>query len=377
MVKILFIEDDIKTQKVVKAILPEDYILISSTLGRHGLSLLKKENPDVVLLDIGLPDIDGFKVLEKILEIPASPPVIILTSCEKIHRVVRAVKMGAADYITKPYKSAELLQAIRSSLREQHAADKNSNSGEKAEPVLKGIIGTSPAMEYIRSMIPRYAGRVSPVLITGESGTGKDLAARMLHDTSPRRKNPFIALNCSALPHTLIETELFGSEEGAFTGAVSRSGHIEQAEGGTLFLDEIGDMALQAQSKLLRFIEEKTITHVGGVHTIDVDVRILAATNKPLTQMVREKLFREDLYYRLRVLTIHIPPLRERKEDIPPLVDYILEHLPGTHPGITDEALEKLLAHQWPGNVRELKSVLERAVVHADSRLIERRHIIF
>ena len=376
MIKILLIEDDVKTQKLIKTVLPEEYLISACSMGRRGLALLR-ENPDLVLLDIGLPDMDGFLVLEKILDRPEPPAVIIATCCGDIPRVVRALKMGACNYLLKPYGVSELLDAIRGAVREKHLRTECRKSQGTVTPVLNKLIGSSDSIAYIRSVILRYAERPSPILITGESGTGKDLTARIIHELSNRRKNPFLALNCSALPPSLIETELFGSETGAFTGAVSKPGHIEYSDGGTLFLDEIGDMALTSQCKLLRFIEEQVITRVGGVRRIGVDVRILAATNKDLEAMMRNRQFRTDLYYRLNILPINIPPLRERKEDIPLMIKHFLEEGCYEGSGLTPEALDKLLHHQWPGNVRELKSVLERAAVHAEHGAIERRHIMF
>lgn len=375
MIRILFIEDDLRTQKVIKTILPADHVVTACTLGKQGLSHIRKDPPDLVLLDLGLPDIDGFTVLEKIFERPQPPPVIILTCSENIPHVVKAVKMGAADYLLKPFKRTELLQAIRKGIRNYHTEHGTGQVSRLTD--LDRLIGASPVIHHIKSMIVQYNTRTAPVLITGESGTGKDLAARLIHETSSRKKNPFLALNCSALPPTLIETELFGSEAGAFTGAVSKPGFLERANGGTLFLDEIGDMELLAQSKLLRFLDDMVVTRIGGTTRIEVDVRIIAATNKPLKEMVREKFFREDLYYRLRVLPLGMPPLRDRREDIPLLISFFLKEFQNHRAGLNGDAMELLLDHPWPGNVRELKSVLERAAVLAENRTIGRKHILF
>ncbi|MBN2049389.1 MAG: sigma-54-dependent Fis family transcriptional regulator [Spirochaetales bacterium] len=287
------------------------------------------------------------------------------------------MKLGAFDYLVKPFTREQLLQALQNAFL-QHTLHRKSFSCDALEnPLLSGIIGNSGCIQTMKSLLHRYARHWAPVLITGESGTGKDLAADILHRLSDRRHNPFLALNCAAIPDTLIESELFGSEKGAFTDAVTKPGKLECADGGTLFLDEIGDMGLAVQAKLLRCLEDQAFTRVGGVRETRVDVRIVAATNKCLEHLIEKGLFRSDLYYRLRVLTLHIQPLRERKEDIPLLTNHLVQQFPDKAYTLSFEAMEKLINHPWPGNVRELKGVLERAMVHTTTSKIESRHILF
>jgi len=376
VVRILFIDDDHQDQKLLKMILPENYAVISAVKGLHGVELIQKEEPDIVLLDIELPDINGLELLKRINALPLSPPVIMLTGCSEIDKVVRAIKMGASDYLTKPFKLEQLKRTIRD-VMEEKIKESALIKLKTEDPPLNEIVGESTAIKDVKKLILLYADSESSVLITGESGTGKDVVARTIHNLSFRKGGPFVPKNCGAIPEALLETELFGSQKGAFTGAISRPGSFEMAKGGTLFLDEIGEMTPLSQVKLLRVLEDKTITRVGGTSVIPVDIRILTATNKDLKYECRRGNFRLDLFYRISTLSIKIPPLRERKEDISLLTAYFLKMLTGRNLDISISAMEKLIDYNWPGNIRELKNVLERAVLHSKKHTLDEGDIVF
>ncbi len=362
MVKVLFIDDDLQAHKTLKTILPEAYDLESAYTGREGEAAAARERPDVVLLDIGLPDVDGIEVLKHLTAGAGAPPVIMLTALTGVNTVKEAILAGARDYIVKPYGIKELEGTIRRAVR---YADSRPSAAVGDIP---RMVGESAAFNAAKRLILQYASSDSPVLLQGESGTGKELAARSLHEASRRAAERFIAINCGAIPENLLETELFGSEKGAYTDAVARPGSFESANGGTLFMDEVGELSLKAQTRLLRVLEEKTVTRVGGSRPVESDVRIVSATNKDLKAEVGRGTFREDLYYRLCVLPVRLPPLRERREDIPLLAVHLLASITPEDCIISEKARAKLHAHAWPGNVRELRNALERSLLTCGKR---------
>lgn len=370
MIRILFIDDDTYAHRTLRTVLPREFHLISSFRGSHGIEAVRREVPDVVLLDIDLPDTDGIEVLKIITALPAAPPVIMLTALSQTRLVVRAIKGGAVDYLEKPYELADLTTTIKS-----HAAPVVRSSEECLEnPVLSELIGESPPMIAAKRLLLRYAASDSAVLITGESGTGKELAARIVHRLSNRADGPFVTRNCAAIPDTLFEAEVFGSQRGAYTDAVNRAGSFEQAAGGTFFLDEVGEMPAAIQAKMLRVLETGDVTRLGGSQSVHVNTRIIAATNVNLGQAIIQGSFREDLFYRIAALPITLPPLRDRLEDIPLLIAHMFEAIDSK---ITLKAREKLRAHHWPGNVRELRHVIERAALIADGEEIDASHVMF
>lgn len=373
MIRILFIDDDPRAQNNLKMILSDRYQVSSAYTGISGMEKIQRTEQDVILLDIDLPDKDGLEVLKEIVSLPAPPPVVMLTVSDDIPTIVQAIKTGAYDYVTKPYDLPRLEAAIwraaqNSELRKAHLP---------IHPEVDQIIGESPGIKAVKEVTQKYAVTDTPVLILGESGTGKELVARAIHRVSLRHKGPFIPINCAAIQDTIVESELFGSEKGAFTGAISKPGLFEQARNGTLFLDEIGEMSPAAQAKLLRVLETNEIMRVGGSQFIKLNIRIIAATNKNLKEEVENKAFRSDLYYRLNVLEIRLPPLRERNDDIPLLSAYLVKSISKDKKKISPGAIEKLKTHTWPGNVRELKNVLKRAAILSEGELIKQENILF
>ncbi|MBX3348033.1 MAG: sigma-54-dependent Fis family transcriptional regulator [Nitrospira sp.] len=346
------------------------YDIAQASDGPEGLDIFRKEDPDLVLLDIVLPGTDGLAVLQMLRTERKSTPVIMLTGTKSVKTAVDAMKLGAADYLSKPFDVDELRividRALNSSELEQEVTQLRAQVVKRY--AFHNLIGKSQGMQEIYAKIEQVADSRTTVLITGESGTGKELVAKALHYNSSRRERPFVALNCAALPETLIESELFGHEKGSFTDATARRvGQFELANTGTLFLDEIGDLSPITQAKLLRVIQEREFTRIGGVQPIKVDVRIVAATNKNLDDLVRKGLFREDLYYRINVISLYLPPLRERTEDIPLIANHFLEKRleEAQRPPIEfgKEALELLTRYPWPGNVRELENFIEQAFI--------------
>lgn len=341
--------------------------------------MLEKEKPDYILLDLRLPEEDGLKVLEYIKKLNYKIPVIVVTAYGTIESAVSAIKKGAYDYLTKPFDPEELVIII-----ERIRKDKEKEEREKAfrELTLKEIeiVGTSSEFLKALNLAKKIAKEDTTVLLIGESGTGKEVFARMIHKESRRREGPFITVNCAAIPGELLENELFGSEKGAFTGAYkTKLGKFELADGGTLFLDEIAELPLELQSKLLRAIEYKEIERLGGVRAIKVDTRIIAATNRDIKKMVQEGSFREDLYYRIAVFPIYLPPLRDRKEDILVLAESFLKKLErklGKKLGLSEEAKKMLLGYDYPGNVRELENILERASIIAENEILPEHLLI-
>jgi DNA-binding NtrC family response regulator len=375
MVKVLFIDDDPKAHATLRLVLPEPYVLHSAYTGAQGVEAVAGEGPDVVLLDINLPDMDGVHALRQIVARPLAPPVVMLTALSQPRVVKESILAGACDFIVKPFDTPELLGTLRTAIAGADA--RRTAAGEASGGLMDDMIGESAAMRDLKELIARYAASNSPVLVLGESGSGKERAARLIHEASRRRDGPYIALNCGALPDTLLQSELFGAEKGAFTDAVSRPGSFERADGGTLFLDEIGEMSAAAQASLLRVIEQKELTRVGGTRTIPLNVRVVSASNRDLKADVSAGRFRSDLFYRLGVLPIRIPPLRERQCDIPLLAVHFLAAMGRQHVTLSVPAREILRSHPWPGNIRELRSVMERAVIAADGGEIRPAHLIF
>ncbi len=375
MIRLLFVDDDVNAHRNLGMALDEDYQLVSAYTGAMGIKRAVDSDPDVILLDIELPDLSGIEVLRRLPR--GSAPVVMLTAHGETQLVVQAMRAGAFDYLTKPYDLGRLEETIRHAARAGAAATLGQGA-EDAHDGVRRIIGSSPVMREIRRIIPRFAAADATVCILGESGTGKELVARAIHDVSHRADGPFVAVNCGALPGSILESELFGSERGAYTDAVSRPGKFEQTEGGTLLLDEVGELSPQAQVGMLRVLEERRVTRVGGSREIAVDVRIIAATNRDLKRDVDEGRFRADLFYRVVVLCLDLPPLRDRAEDIPLLAQHLLLSLdPSGQFVFAPEALEKLTGHRWPGNVRELRNVLQRAVVLCEGGEISSRDVAF
>ena len=350
----------------------EGYRVVLASDGNAALERLRGGGIDLVLTDLKMPGLTGIVVLRAAKAIAPDVDVILLTAFGTVEEAVRAMKDGAYDFLTKPFQRAQVLRLIRQALERRELIQQNRELQQRLDVLLQqGIaIGASPAFRRMMTLVDQVADSSATVLIQGESGTGKELVARTIHARSARTKGPFVAVNCAALPETLLESELFGYEKGAFTGAAGRKeGRFELADGGTLFLDEVADLSAVTQPKILRVLQEGEFERLGGTRTLRVDVRIVAATNQDLAQMVREKRFREDLYYRLNVITINVPPLRERREDVRVLAQHFLRVYAAKNnrklEGFTDEAIRRLEAYAWPGNVRELENVIERGVVLA------------
>ena len=375
MPRILIIDDEAPIRRVLRDILEnESYHVDDAATGMEALQHIKEQDFDAVFCDIKMPEMDGIEVLEAIRK-ESDVPVIMLSGHGTIETAVEAIKKGAFDFIPKPPDLNRLLITLRNALDKKNLATENKVL-KKAVKIQHQMIGESEPMMAVKDMIEKVAPTNARVLITGENGTGKELVARQLHDLSARSSGPFIEVNCAAIPSELIESQLFGHEKGAFTSAIKqRKGDFELADGGTLFLDEIGDMSLSAQAKVLRALQENKITRVGSEKEIPVDVRILAATNKNLKTEIEKGNFREDLYHRLSVIVIQVPPLRERKDDIPLLVGNFLEIIAQDMgkpvPNLEPEAVEALKQYQWTGNIRELRNIVERLVILCGSNITE------
>ncbi|MFZ5642976.1 MAG: sigma-54-dependent transcriptional regulator [Bacillota bacterium] len=369
--KILIIDDEEHMcWALEKAMKQEGYQVTTTTRGRTGIGLIREESPSLVILDLKMPEMDGMEVLKQIKEINPRLPVVMLTAHGTIETAIEAMKMGASDYLTKPFDLDELKLVIKQNLVMSQLVSEVTFLRSELTKKYRQMVGDGPAISEVRRLIERVANSSATVLITGESGTGKEVAALAIHQNSPRRDYPFVPVNCAALPENLLESELFGHEKGAFTGAMARKmGRFEMADKGTIFLDEITEMPLSMQVKLLRVLQEKSFERVGGTETLHVDVRIIAATNRDLGKAIEEGQFRDDLYYRLNVFHIHLPPLRERKEDIPVLANHFIEKLRPTYlvNKISDEAMKLLIKYNWPGNIREMQNVLERAAIISHS----------
>ncbi len=378
--QILVVDDEANLRRVLSAQLSRDgYDVHLAEDGEAGLAYLREHHIDLVITDLRMPKVDGMELLRAALRDDASRPVVMMTAHGTVETAVEALKTGAFDYLTKPFDQDEVRLVVKKALRTRDLASADATDQGHAEPDATGarfgIIGQSQPILDLYGVLERVADTPTTVLVTGESGTGKELVARALHENSSRRDGPFIKVNCAAIPKDLMEAELFGYERGAFTGAVgSKPGRFELATGGTLFLDEIGELPTDMQVKLLRVLQESEFERVGGIKTIKVDVRLVAATNRDLKKEISHGAFREDLYYRLNVVPIALPALRERASDIPVLISHFVAkfntRLKKSVGGIEDAARERLLAYPWPGNIRELENVIERAVLFADGSTI-------
>ena len=374
--KILVVDDEKNIRISLSSILEDEgYEVLTAESGEEALTMVEDTLIDLMLLDVKLPGMDGLQVLEKVMEKHPDLDVIMISGHSDISIAVRAVKMGAYDFMEKPLSLPKIVVTARNIAEKQKMYQRFRQEKEDLDAAYK-IIGVSPEIEKVRDIINKVSRQDSKVLIRGESGTGKELVAYAIHANSPRKQGPFIKFNCAAIPNELVESELFGHEKGAFTGAEKRKlGKLELAHEGTLFLDEIGDMNLDAQAKVLRVIQEGKFERVGGNETINIDVRILAATNKDLTAMIEERTFREDLFYRLNVIPLEVPPLRDRKGDREVLLDYYLDYyahdLKTQHKQISEEALDLLKSYEFPGNVRELRNLVERLYILASGDTIE------
>ncbi len=373
---ILIVDDEESLRKSLTMVLEGKFNVLTAKDGKEALEAVQKKTVDLVLLDIRLPEIDGIEVLERIKQIDETIVVIMLTAVLTVNTAVQAMKRGAYDYITKPFNIDELLALVSKAIEKRDLLKENIYlKSELFEAAFEKIIGKSGVMQEIFKIIDDVSGSNATVLIYGESGTGKELVARAIHNRSERSKKLFVPVNCAAIPENLLESELFGHERGAFTGAFERKlGKFEIAEGGTIFLDEVGALPLSMQAKLLRVLQERVIERIGGLKPIPIDVRIISATNIDLSHAVKEKKFREDLFYRLNVVPINLPPLRERRSDIPLLVNHFIAEYNREFgkkiKGFTHPAMEYLLTYDWPGNVRELQNLIERLVALSKKNII-------
>ena len=376
--RIVVIDDEANAVSALATLLREDgYEVEGAPEAQSGLALLERFDADVVLTDLRMPGMDGLELLAKVKQIRPETMVVLMTAFGTVKTAVKAMKMGAEDYLSKPVDVEEVELVLERVLEKKRLLEETRvlRARVASKYRFESLVGESPAMLAAFKVIQQVAPSSASLLLLGESGTGKELFAQALHQNSPRRTKPFIKVACAALPETLLESELFGHEKGSFTGAAyTRAGRFEMAEGGTLFLDEIGDISPAVQVKLLRFLEEKEFERVGGNRTFKVDVRIVAATHRDLQKKLADGTFREDLYYRLNVIELHIPALRERAGDIPVLATHFLKRFADQNGkdvrGFTDEALALMLRHSWPGNVRELENAVERAVVLSNEPLL-------
>jgi two-component system response regulator AtoC len=381
--RILIADDDGAIRNLLKDFLGgEGFETVEARSGKEVLQSASTAEPDLMLLDLRMPDWDGMEVMRRLKERDVGVPVILMTAYGTSSSAIQAIQLGAFDYITKPFELEDVLLTVQRFF--EH--DRLASEVRKLRGQLEGrdltdrIIGGTSAMQAVYKMIGRVAQTDATVLITGETGTGKELVAEVLHLFYTYRDGPLVKVNCAALPETLLESELFGHEKGSFTGAVAQhKGRFEMAHKGSIFLDEIGEMTLGTQKKLLRVLQEKEFERVGGTVPVKVDCRVIAATNKNLFHEAKEGTFREDLFYRLNVITIYMPPLREREDDVPLLVEHFLNkyrYTPGSPPArISEDAMAVLLEHQWPGNVRELEHAIQRAVVMSQGSVIMRDHL--
>jgi two-component system nitrogen regulation response regulator NtrX len=380
MAKILIVDDEINIIKTLSSILQdEDHLVYSSRNGEEAMEFLRMNDVDLAILDVWLPDVDGIDMLERIKSLYQDMAVVMISGHGSIDIAVKSTKLGAYDFIQKPLAMERVITSVNNALEHMRLRKENIKL-RKEFHVDDEMIGNSPKVEEIREIIETAAKTNARVFITGDSGTGKELVARAIYHRSKRSDRPFVKVNCAAIPNELIESELFGHEKGAFTGAINRRmGKFEIANKGTMFLDEVCDMSASAQSKVLRVLQENQFERVGGNETITVDVRVIAATNVDVKKAVEEGTFREDLFYRLNVIPIHMPALAERMEDFARLVDYFLERFSKEHgivlKQIDDAGMKELTRHSWPGNVRELKNVIERLSIMVPGEVIGRDDI--
>jgi two-component system NtrC family response regulator/two-component system response regulator HydG len=380
--RIVVVDDEVNAAQALDALLREDgYTVSQANDAKAALALVEREDPDVVLSDLRMAGMDGIELLQRLREIRPEVMVVMMTAYGTVKTAVKAMKLGAADYLNKPIDVEELEVVLQRVLEKKRLLEEARSLRERLDKKYRfdNLVGESAEILEVFKTIRQVAPSFASVLLLGESGTGKELFAQAIHQNSPRRNKPFVKLACAALPETLLESELFGHEKGSFTGALySRAGRFEMADGGTLFLDEIGDISPTVQVKLLRFLEEREFERVGGNKTFKVDVRIIAATHRDLRKRIEEGSFREDLFYRLNVVEISIPSLRDRTGDIPLLADHFFRKYADANgkaiEEIADESMALLLRHSWPGNVRELENAIERAVVLADGPRLEPAH---
>jgi DNA-binding NtrC family response regulator len=375
--KILVIDDDPKISWILSEGLSSSYEFVSARDGAEGIQMVSTEKPDLILLDIKMPGMTGLEVLEKLNKMPNRPDVIILSGHGDTKNIVESMQLGAAEFINKPFDVKEVEIHIQSVLEKGKLREelKSLKSELKSRSQYEQFIGDSVKMVQVRGVVEQVADSELTVLIRGESGTGKEIVARMLHTLSGRAEEPFTKVNCAAIPRDLLEAELFGYEKGAFTGAhKTKPGRFEVANKGSIFLDEIGDMPLELQSKLLQVLEQQEFVRVGGIHNIHVDVRIICATNKNLEEAIKRQQFRDDLFYRLNEITIYLPPLRQRPEDISLLVTHFLQRYNSlyqkSYPALSPETLSRLLHYNWPGNVRQVENMIKQVVVRGDESIV-------
>src|SRR6516162_9939098 len=366
--RILVIDDEAAIRDSLRMTLEyEGYEFLGAATGQEGLALAEREAPDLALLDVKMPGMDGIEVLERLRNMNDQLPIVVISGHGTISTAVEATKKGAWDFIEKPFASERVLVSLRNALDQRQLRDEN-RSLKKAVEIRHQMIGDSAALKQVTASISRAAPTNATVLISGESGVGKELVARTIHRNSLRSRERFVQVNCAAIPEELIESELFGHEKGSFTGATEKQvGKFEQADKGTIFLDEIGDMSAKTQAKVLRVLQEGEVERLGSARTIKVDVRVIAATNKNLEEEIEKGRFREDLYFRLAVIPIHVPPLRDRSEDIPLLVRHFMDYFSRENnvrpKRITPAAIETLQRHRWKGNIRELRNTVERLII--------------
>jgi two-component system nitrogen regulation response regulator NtrX len=373
--RILIVDDEESIRRsLAGALTDEGYQVLTAADGVSALELVETERPHLMLLDIWMPHMDGMEVLRRVKAEQYDVSVIMISGHGNIETAVTATKLGAYDFIEKPLSLEKVILTIDHALRERRLEKQVTLYRQRFDTDIT-IVGESPVMKQLKNEIQRAAPTDSYVLISGENGTGKELVARAVFSMSNRKDGPFVDVNCAAIPEELIESELFGYEKGAFTGASGKKvGKFDMADGGTILLDEIGDMSIMTQAKILRILQEQTFARVGGTKTIKVDVRVLAATNQNLKKKIEDGTFREDLFYRLNVIPLHVPPLRDRLEDIPPLIDHFIEEFAGEDKRrkktVSDAAMKMLTRYRWPGNVRELKNLIERLIIMSPDQVI-------